>query len=77
MLTLSKDTEGKLKDVFLYSIDDLRRLMPDFKENEIGKYKSVDGLFGVYSNLDALRKNAQGLAVITPSMRVIYIPITR
>jgi outer membrane biosynthesis protein TonB len=78
VFTLSKDTEGKLDDVFLYAIDDLRRLIPDFKESELDRYKSVDGLFGVYSNINALLENgAKMVAVHTPTYGGVGVPLTK
>jgi hypothetical protein len=77
MFTLSKATEEKLKDVFLWEIDDLRGLMPNSQESDLNKYKSVDGLFGVYSNLDALKAIAKSLSVNTPSHRYIEFSLTK
>jgi hypothetical protein len=79
MFTLSKDTEEKLDGVFVYGINDLAQLLSLSKEDmKNPKYLSVDGLFGVYSNLDALRQNgAKYLTVATPSYRFIGIPLTK
>ena len=78
MFTLSQSTQAKLKDVFVYEIKDLTRLMHgiDIKDP---KYLSLDGLFGVpYSNIDALRQNgAKYLVVATPSFDGVKIPITK
>ena len=78
--TLSKDTEEKLKDVFLYKRGELSQLLGLSEEefNSNPKYKSVDGLFGVYSNLDALRQNgAKYVGVSTPSGGGILIPLVK
>ncbi len=79
MFTLSKITEQKLKGVFVYGIDDLARLLfLSEEEKKDPKYSAVDGLFGVYSNIEALRQNgAKYLSVLTPGWRVIEIPIPK
>ena len=76
IFTLSKVTEQKLNGVFVYRIEDLAQLLslPE-KDMKDPKYLSVDGLFGVYSNIDALRQNgAKNLSVLTPGWRIIEIP---
>ena len=65
--------------VFVYGIEDLARLLSLSEEDKKNpKYLSVDGLFGVYSNIDALRANgAKYLTVPTPSHRIVEIPIPK
>ena len=79
MFTLSKATEQKLNGVFVYGINDLAHLLPLSEEDKKNpKYLSLDGLFGIYSNIDALRANgAKYLKVPTPSHRIVEIPIPK
>ena len=79
VFTLSKDTEGKLEDVFLYRKDELKEILSLSEEefNSDPRYKSVEGLFGVYSNIDALLENgAEEVGVGAPSGGSVGIPLT-
>jgi hypothetical protein len=80
MFTLSKDTERKLEDVFLYRKDELSQLLGISEEeyNNNPRYRLVEGLFGNYSNIAALIENgAKYFGTGGPSGRYVRIPLTK